>query len=404
MTLFQKLILAFITILVAINIFYESGTNTSERLLNKSTWTKFSKEEEWTKLGSLEFKPYLVKVAPRLENWKFGWQFVYLLETRYFRTDTLLSKKIKTDFRPFSNADVWWLSKDKDGLHHLEDMITIDNGGSEFYNDKAPEYAFLNETKLSFITSFLPPKLIRITAGDHHSLMIRSNPLLIFQEDTFNAFFWVATSLLGLFVGFSGRGAYFVPMIALGFSSMGLDFSIWYFLVFVFIFSVIITIKMESTAFSGLIDLSIEKPLLSKILGIALYAFIVGYLFTWKLPSQLNFTVFLPFIFALFIEFAALLILFLSANLFHTLYLYFKYKKQLISTISFSNLRSNFDRDSRETGKRIPAFYADIVLNNTIKIKEANVSMVIYKKLKKGKQVSVRYFKTDDKGNYLFTN
>jgi len=404
MTLFQKLILAFIIILVAINIFYESGTNTSERLLNKSTWTKFSKDEEWAKLGSLEFKPYLVKVSPRLENWKFGWQFVYLLETRYLRTDTLLSKKIKTDFRPFSKADVWWLSNDKYGLHHLENMITIDNDGAEFYNSKMPEYAFLNETKLSFITSFLPPKAIRITTSDNHSLMIRSNPLLIFQEDTFNAFFWVATSLLSLFVGFSGRGTYFVPMLALGFASIGLDFSIWYFLVFVFIFSVIMTIKMEGTAFSGLIDLTIEKPLLSKVLGIAIYALIVGYLFNWKLPSTLNFAVFLPFIFALFIEFAALLILFLSANLFHTLYLYFKYKKQLISTISFSNISSNFDKDSRETGKRIPMFYADILLNNVIKIKQANVSMVIYKRLKKGKQVSVRYFKTDDKGNYLFTN
>lgn len=404
MTLFQKLIIAFTTILAAINIFYESGANTSEKLLNKSTWTKFSKEEEWTKLGNFEFKPYLVKVSPRFGKGKLGWQFVYLLETRYLRTDTLLSKKIHTDFKPFSKADVRWLSDDKDGLHQLENMMTIDNGGSEFYNDKKLEYAFINETKLSFITSFLPPKVIRLRAGDDHSLMIRINPLLIFQEEDFNAFFWVATSVLSLYLGFSGRGAYFVPMIAIGFTSMGLDLSIWYFLVFAFIFSVIMTIKMESTAFSGLIDLTIEKPLLSKLLAIALYLLITGYLFNWKIPSVLNFAAFLPFIFAVFIEFAALLILFLSANLFHTLYLYFKYKKQLIKTISFSNISSNLDPGSGQTGKRIPMFYVDILLNNTINIKEANVSMVIYKKLKKGKPVSVSYFKTDDKGNYLFSS
>lgn len=234
--------------------------------------------------------------------------------------------------------------------------------------------------------------------------MIRINPLLIFQEEDFNAFFWVATSVLSLYLGFSGRGAYFVPMIAIGFTSMGLDLSIWYFLVFTFIFSVIMTIEMESTAFSGLIDLTIEKPLLSKLLAIAFYLFITGYLFNWKIPSALNFATFLPFIFAVFIEFAALLVLFLSANLFHTLYLYFKYKKQLITAISFSNISSNLDPGSGQTGKRIPMFYVDILLNNTIKIKEVNVSMVIYKKLKKGKPVSVSYFKTDDKGNYLFSS
>ena len=401
MTLFQKLILAIITILVAVNLFYEYNTDSQKRLLNKSTWTKFDNKEEWTKAGSFEFKPFLIKVTPRLENWKFGWQFVYQLKARYLRNDTFLSRKIQTSFKPFSKADVWWLSNDKDGIHHLERMITIDNGGSEFYNSNTPEYAFLNETKLSFITSFLPPKLIQITDANNDVINLRINPLLVFQDDSVEAFFWVATAVLSLIVGFSGRGTYFFPMLALGFASMGLDFGVWYFLVFLFIFSVVMTIKIESTVFSGFINLTIAQPFLSKVLGIALYLLIVGCLFDWKLPSKLNLAVFLPFIFALFIEFAALLMIFLSMNLLHTLYFYFKYKKQLVSNISFSNPASNMDSNSGETGKRVPVFYVDVVLNNIIKIQQANISMLMYKKLKKGKKVSVSHFKTDGKGNYL---
>lgn len=401
MTLFQKLILAFTAVLVAINIYYESGFRTPDRLLNKSTWTKFSNSEEWIKAGDFEFKPFLVSVSPAFSEGKIGLQFVYDVETRYLRNDTLHLAEV-AGFREFSKDKVWWLNKDKDGIHRIKNIITLDDR-NEFYNDKMPEYAFLNKTKLSFITSVFPSKVVNIAINSHDSLAIRLNPLLIFQNDAAEIFYWLTALLLVMYLMASGRAAYVFPMLILGISGFGgLDLDLWLFLAFMFVFSVLISIKLESIVFESLIGLSVDRPVLFKALAVMVYLGIVCYMFDWRWPSEFSFALLLPFVFALFIVFGLYLLSFLVLNMFFTLYFYFKYKKQVVSSISFDHLKSNLDKDSKETGKRLPMFYCDVLLNKTIKINQACINVFMFKKLKKGKPVSVEYFKTDGKGNYLF--
>lgn len=78
----------------------------------------------------------------------------------------------------------------------------------------------------------------------------------------------------------------------------------------------------------------------------------------------------------------------------YSIYLYFRFPANKVEKIQFSNCT--------QPSVRVPKWEADIIVNDKINLPMSHINTLIYSKIKNAKKVTINYYKTDGRGNYIF--
>ncbi len=404
----QIIILLIIVLLVSINLYYTVDSEPQSEVVNPNIWHDFSDNEHWVKFNYFEIKTYMTQVSAFNPLNRGGLSYNIGVIVRYDLKNKAKAEPQIAKFKLLNYQQYLALSAaphlavDSTNLQ-LADLLVYDDGpiGKDFYESKHyPGYAMSDGSAIQFHSSFFSPKYISLTDSLGQRLLIKTNPLLIFKS-------WPVVTVLGLLMiialltlAFSG---YFENFIFVAIGTIGLlvafgyvDYLFWFSLAIFFLISIFLKVKVRSIVIKPLLFF-LDNWRIWKYLLLLLVAALFAFYHNWQ-DSFNAVKIAIELLLAIVTLVVGWLFIWAGATSLYTVFLFLFKPEQNITKIEFSNARTNLVGGF---GRKLPVFSCDIILDDKDSITEAYLNVMLYQQLINDKQIKLKHYKTDGKGNFI---
>ncbi len=403
----EKIGVFIIGIFVSLNLYYSFTTGSSDIVLNPNPWNNFPDEEHWIKINNLELSAYRTEVSLFNPKNRFGLTYSIGVKIRYnlknkHRAELEVDKLKLLSYNEYNEVSkAQFIPNNLEALSLENYLILIDGVlGKDFHQSKfEPNYAIVDGASIQFYTSFFPKKILEFADDEGNQLLIKTNPLLLFQSEIFQNLLFailILITMILVFMGYWANWFFLLSFTLLLIPLNGLDYLFWYFLLVLFITPIFIRIKVRSVILSWLYPVVNWK--IGKWIILTIFLGIFAYIYDWNTPFNIGMLLYVLMA-SVFWLIMGWLTLWATTTSFYSIYMYYKFPKVKVKEIEFSNIKLELVGASL---REFPTYTCDVLVNNKIRLNTDTNSM-IYLKLKKGKEVKVSYYQTDRRGNYIFT-
>ncbi len=394
MTKFQNIILIVFVLFVSINLYYEANYDSTKNFINPDPWEQFPTEEHWIKVNDVELRSYFTEARLFNKNNPFGITYNVRVEARSFKNSQIatvflskLKKKSYEDINSVSNAPFIDSLKPM----RLENYLVVNE-----------DWDFLHVSgggAIQFYSPFFTPKKLQFVDDLGNTFYLKTNPLLVFESDLVKTILFFVALCLILIMFTYGHWEAFLLFFAFTFYFYSKSYFLWYFLVLLFLCSVIMKIKIKTIYYEGDLAFKIIGLKYGRLFLLFLLLIIWANFHNWN--KSFEFFMFLYEIFASLLAVILILLgIHISTTIFYSLVLYFRFPEKSITEIQLTELKTSLD-EKPFTIRKTLSYEANVTLNNSIQLYAASLSLDVYKRAKNNKPPKVSKYKTDGKGNYI---
>lgn len=371
LTILQKVIILVILFFSGIFLYYTPNTKKDSQLINYNHKTLHSpKEQQWITVNNLLF----MKVEDIYGDWAKNGLFdiTYRVPLTIIRQDEIDGVK---EVRPSLYDDLPILQLVN---HNNARNLRITKDNWQHY--------------IEFDTFVLSKKYITVKVNNADTITIKTNPMVALK-DIRSLLFVICTLFVMYFMikGF-GHASIMVLFGVLASALLNTELSIIILLLILFLSVSILRIKL------------IKVNTISEVLIFNTYYYVSIYILTTiaiAIDNHASFSVdgivgamFMGLFFFIFVAVG----IFSTLEILHIQYIFLSTPSQTVQEIEIYNVKQFSSKGLRS----IPAFSADVYLNNKIRLCNIDIDGITYYKTNKKLKLNITQYKVDKKGNYIF--
>lgn len=400
-----KIILFIIGICFVINFYYSFHFMDESRTLNSNPWKTYKfGEEKWIEFEHFEIACYKTDIFLFKKQNPSGLTYNMRIRVRYKSENAHIAREEIEKFemlspKEYENAERANYVGGNARETGPENYLVFINGimGKDFFLSDKDGYFYSDAAAIQFYTGFIPDRVIGFRDSQGKPLLIKTNPMILFQSDySRTVLFILVILLLGVFMlkgSFENFTMFFVLWIGFGRG----DYLFWLVLISLLFISVFLRIKVRIVQLKWLLRF-LEYWEISRFIFPVLAVGVFAYIYNLGGGFSLS-KVLISLMGAVFIPILAWLIVWAFASGLYTIYMYCRFPKKKFVSLELSKPVLSWVGSNL---RKIPSYSADLLLNGSIKIKGADISAGMYKTLEAGKKVEFYYYIEDGRGNYLF--